>query len=143
MYTIECINNSYYCYCRIQDGIERWQSKTLEEAIDSMIKAAKAYNHAKITQDDIEIQVPKNNTRLPKEKLAVTLREEIIEDIKTTHDAVFHFSNKYEAHVAVALAAEELWQSPNKRKLDNHSWYIKSHRLAAAAIELCRILREE
>lgn len=45
----------FTCWGMIQDGSERWEEKTLKEAIDSMIQFAKIMNSDTIVQGDISI----------------------------------------------------------------------------------------
>jgi len=55
MYSIHEIipNKEYKCSLMIQDGYERWTSKTLEEAYSEMIEGAKIMNGTTIKPADI------------------------------------------------------------------------------------------
>ena len=55
MYTIYLLlSGKFYCMGKLQDGTERWEEDTLEEAIKSMKSFAKALNGTKIKKKDIE-----------------------------------------------------------------------------------------
>jgi hypothetical protein len=43
----------YWCECQLQDGNERFQERTLEDAIDAVKKFAKVMNGTKIKKKDI------------------------------------------------------------------------------------------
>lgn len=45
----------YYCMGKVQDGTERWQESTFEDAVKSMIVHAKICNGTTITVDDINL----------------------------------------------------------------------------------------
>lgn len=58
MYTIYQIDtNAFVCRCRFQDGIEKWEERNLQQAIASMIVAAKEINHEIITKERIRIKL--------------------------------------------------------------------------------------
>lgn len=77
MYTIYCEANKYRCEVRIQDGTERWEKPGLEEAVKSVIQAARIMNGTYITQKDIEIiYVPKSTPIVSEEDF------KLLQDIK-------------------------------------------------------------
>jgi hypothetical protein len=47
------LDGTFRCHGRIQDGTERWQSPTMEEAVKSMKTHAKVMNGTKIKRKDI------------------------------------------------------------------------------------------
>lgn len=56
MYSVIALpNGKYQCNCRIQDGTERWEKATLEEALQSMVQAARVMNGSYIRHDEIEV----------------------------------------------------------------------------------------
>ena len=59
MYSItELSNGNCQCLCRIQDGVDRWTSQTKEQAVRSLIKAAKTMNGTTITEKNIHFEGP-------------------------------------------------------------------------------------
>ena len=56
MYRVSKLSDSLWnCQVQIQDGTERWTEKTREEAVFSVIKAARTLNSTYIKESDIEI----------------------------------------------------------------------------------------
>ena len=53
MYSITDINGKFHCSVQIQDGTERWISESRQEAIYSVIRAARGLNGSYITEDNI------------------------------------------------------------------------------------------
>jgi hypothetical protein len=70
----------------VQDGWERWEEKNQEEAVRSMIKAARALNHDYITIHDIDF-FDKPNTKKPDED------EKLLSEIKSGHKVVLPFDD--------------------------------------------------
>ncbi len=64
-YTITRLGqDKFACAVMIQDGWERWEEKTLDKAVQSVIGAAKTLNGAELTEKNISIACP----RRPREK---------------------------------------------------------------------------
>lgn len=55
MYEIYELENGWRCCVLIQDGTERWTKSTLEKAIESVVRNAKAYNNDDINPSDIVV----------------------------------------------------------------------------------------
>lgn len=54
MYTIiKGLDNKFHCEGGLQDGVERWEEKTLSTAVKSMIMFALTCNNDKIKKKDI------------------------------------------------------------------------------------------
>lgn len=57
MYTItKCLDGKFFCECIIQDGTERWLKQDIDEAVNSMKRAAEILNGAKIKKRDISFR---------------------------------------------------------------------------------------
>jgi hypothetical protein len=80
MYTItELRNGKFHCEVRIQDGTERWDHDTRQEAIYSVIQAARVLNGSYIHDEDIAFlkeQAPPLAVHISKED------QKLLEDIK-------------------------------------------------------------
>jgi len=50
-------NGKWYCEVVIQDGTERWERDTREEAVRSVISGARVLNGSYIREDDISFHV--------------------------------------------------------------------------------------
>jgi len=58
MYSItQLTNGKWYCEVVIQDGTERWEHDTREEAVRSVISGARVLNGSYIREDDISFHV--------------------------------------------------------------------------------------
>lgn len=55
MYRItQLTTGMFLCECQIQDGTESWQEAIRQEAVQSLIRAARTLNGVYIREDDIE-----------------------------------------------------------------------------------------
>lgn len=64
---VKTLDGKYNSSCMYQDGTDRWTDDKKDDAIKNMISAAKCWNHAIITEADIqfgeEVQVVKTEIR--------------------------------------------------------------------------------
>lgn len=75
----------------IQDGTEIWTENSLDEAIYSVISAARILNGSYIRKDDIKI---KEQDYDKKHKIEVTAEEyDLLEKIKTKHKCVLDYND--------------------------------------------------
>jgi hypothetical protein len=91
MYRItKLLNGKYWIECTIQDGTERWERDTRNEAISSLISAARSLNGNRITASDITFLGEKPE----KPDKSVTDEEyEIIRGIRTRHLKVLPYDH--------------------------------------------------
>lgn len=108
MYQITMLTNGEWLVeCMIQDGWERWHEKTKQEAIYSLIQAAKTLNGSYIREDDITMMaIPDSPVPVinPKD---VQLLEDIRRGAKKVLDFDHYFFKyritEHEAKMIVAI----------------------------------------
>lgn len=96
MYIItELTTGKWYCELMIQDGWERWEKNTREEALRSMIRGARALNNSYIHEGDIvfQKQAPKPTIRMSEGTLLSAEDEKLLKQIKSGHLKVLPFDH--------------------------------------------------
>jgi hypothetical protein len=78
-------NGKYICECGIQDGTERWEEDTLEEALQSVVRAAKTLNGTYLRPDQI---ARLTQQELPVERAVSDEDWQLLEAIKSKHKVV-------------------------------------------------------
>ena len=94
MYAItQLLSGKWYCQCMVQDGCDRWEEDTREEAVRSLIRAARSVNSAYIREDDIVFQKQDPKPPVSEETKLSTFDEKMLREIKSGQLKVLPFDH--------------------------------------------------
>jgi hypothetical protein len=96
MYNItKLLNGEWYVECRIQDGTERWHKASRQEAVHSLISAARTLNGSYIREDDISFHEEERQppTVTQSGKAISTEDEKLLNDIRRGAKKVMDFDH--------------------------------------------------
>ena len=95
-YTITQLGQDRFaCGIMIQDGWERWEERSLDEAVQSVIHAGKALNGMELTSENILMQV--NGAKVRLQKSEIMLSDSIDADDRRILDHLARAVSEFEA----------------------------------------------
>lgn len=137
MYSVvELGNGQYQCFCRIQDGVERWTRDTKQDAAYSLINAAKVLNGATITEKDIHFEAPMPRFTSTESSSLTRVIQAVDAEYRRAVSLHGPFSSTHEGYAIIQEEVDELWGGIKKND-SREALKEEAIQVAAMAIRFC------